>query len=174
MLCWEFYTICQDNIKFSWDSTEQKWKSNLFCWVSTELQFHISLFRTKCWAQMIKLEHVFETPTTNPCLEGLWIGFHTIARLISSLVMQCSFVPFSSVDYWSNCHFFLLASSFWVLADNRGVATKETEQQCVNMANGWILQSCCAMPHIKSDTTAISHATCKKNESSQEGDIHLF
>ena len=36
---------------------------------------------------------------------------------------------------------------------------------CVNIANGWILQSCCMQDYIKSDTTAISHATCKKNDS---------
>lgn len=49
--------------------------------------------------------------------------------------------------------------------DNRGVATKAC--MCVNIANGWILQSCCTIAstdYIKSDTTAISHATCKKND----------
>ena len=38
---------------------------------------------------------------------------------------------------------------------------------CVNIANGWILQSCCTIAstdYIKSDTTTISHATCKKND----------
>ena len=68
--------------------------------------------------------------------------------------MQCSFVP-PPLIIDQTVTFFLL----W--ADNRGVATKKPVCEHGKWVDITILL---CFSYIKSDTTAISHATCKKND----------
>ena len=66
--------------------------------------------------------------------------------------MQCSFVP--SVDYWSNCHFLL----------SSGLIIEVWPQRSVWHGKWVDITILLCFSYIKSDTTAISHATCKKND----------
>ena len=79
------------------------------------------------------------------------ISHYSFNILLGHAMLICP----STVDYWSNCHFFLL----W--ADNRGVATKKPVCEHGKWVDITILL---CFSYIKSDTTAISHATCKKND----------